>query len=494
MSNFVRFVALLMILLVCASIAYGQFRPYRPTPKDKDKSQNKTQSQDKAQTENKGADESEKPQQVTPTPEDRIGAYQFPTADHCEILTVQYDGDRVTEWSQVLVDEQTCLVSPVLKVGREHELNHHRVTVTFTGTGSVEMSLGHYGGDKLDDVITKENLRSKFETLKSGQEIPISSSYKQERCAWLFLRIAGQVKITDVRHTFWRGQDTIYGHVPGQFEFAGLKLPYRLMYPRNYDPNKTYPLTLSVSGSGGIGADNIKNMEQVILARYLFTNYYYDNDFECFSLVPQIPDRKTIPSPYWPSGDRGKPSSYHPALNSPPSQPALPMLDENGWYVQATLALIHKMIENKNFHIDPDRIYYSGFSFGGKGCWEFLKADRTLFAAAMCGAGWPIGQPYTDPTGPLLERLKLEVQRYKHTPVYIFAGQLDGMRYGSSAVDKEIRAQGGNSTYIEFPNTDHVSTAGKAWGKRDHIVWLFQQNRKNNPPPGEDPFPNGVYP
>ena len=67
------------------------------------------------------------------------------------------------------------------------------------------------------------------------------------------------------------------------------------------------------------------------------------------------------------------------------------------------------------------------------------------------------------------------------------------MRFGSRAVHKEILAQGGRSTYVEFPKSNHTQSAGKGWGNRKHIAWLFEQNRKNNPAPGEDPFPGGVY-
>jgi len=108
----------------------------------------------------------------------------------------------------------------------------------------------------------------------------------------------------------------------------------------------------------------------------------------------------------------------------------------------------------------------------------------------MSGGGWPIGRARFHPTGELLEQLSLEVQRYKHIPVFIFAGEKDDMKYGSLAVHKEILAQGGKSTYLEFTKANHVQSAGKGWGNRKHVTWLFQQNRKNNPDPEEDPFSN----
>ena len=153
------------------------------------------------------------------------------------------------------------------------------------------------------------------------------------------------------------------------------------------------------------------------------------------------------------------------------------MVNEESWYTQGTIALIQALISDQRFSIDPDRIYYSGFSYGGKGCWEFLKAAPDLFAAALCAGGWPIGQPYSDPVGSLREALKTEVARYRHIPVWIFAGEKDRMRLGSRAAHEEITAQGGTSKFTEFPATDHVPSAGKTWGNRNHITWLFQHHR-----------------
>ncbi len=61
------------------------------------------------------------------------------------------------------------------------------------------------------------------------------------------------------------------------------------------------------------------------------------------------------------------------------------------------------------------------------------------------------------------------------------------MRPGSQAVHKEIQAQGGKSVYVEFPNTDHVASAGKIWTDRKQIKGLFEQNRSKNPKPDTRP-------
>ena len=420
----------------------------------------------------------------TPPAETPASVHKPPTSGWDEV-TKTYSGEEFLAWPAGQVDGKPARVSPTVAMPSGYEVNHHRVTVSFDGAGKVELSVAHHTKDRLDEAIESKSLHTPFQSLKSGQEVVVSSSYKAECCSWLMVRTAGDVKITGVRDSFWRGKGTVFGHSPGVFEFAGGKLPYRLMYPRDYDPKKAYPLVLSVHGSGGVGTDNVRSMENVILARYLFIRYYQDKELECFSLVPQIPSDKAIPKPYYPAGDKGAPvQRYHPDW---------PAVNENGWYVQATLGLVRRLVEDKQINIDPDRLYFTGFSYGGKACWEFLKAGRTVFAAGMAGAGWPIGPARSMPGRLELERLKLEVQRYKHIPVYVLVGERDDMRRGSQAVHQLILDAGGKSSYVELPKASHIGAAAKIWGNREYVAWLFKQNRKNNPKGGEDPFPGGNY-
>ncbi len=387
-----------------------------------------------------------------------------------------YSGEQVSEWEHAEVNKKDCLVSPVQKV-KGYELNHHRVTVDYAGKGKVYVSVAHTSSSSLGAAI-KEKKVSPLKEAESSKAVYVPCPGKGETNAWIILHIEGDAKISSVKYRCCGGENTIYGHKPMFFQFGGSKLLYRMMYPRNYDPKKKYPLVLSVSGSGGVGKDNVKSMEMVILGRYLYTSYYLDNELECFCIVPQIPSNDIIPAPYYPAGPKGAPT---------PNHPDWPAVNEEGWYVQATLALIKSLIEDKNLSIDPDRVYYAGFSYGGKACWEFLKAGPDVFAGAICGAGWPIGSVGTDPQGKLADALKKEVARYKHIPVTIFVGENDhGMRPGSKAVHKEIQAQGGKSTYVELPKTDHVGSAGKFWTDRKRIKWLFEQNRSKNPKAGTD--------
>lgn len=401
-------------------------------------------------------------------------------------VTTSFTGAQVGKWETANVDGKDCLVSPIMDFGAGNEVNHHRVVGVFTGDGTIEVSVAHSSVPNRTVALSKRHLHNRFQTLKNKRVLRFTSGKSRERYAWLLVRITGQVDIKGVGYSCWRGKSTIYGHVPRHFDFASSKLLYRLMYPRDYDPTRKYPLVVSVSGSGGVGMDNVKNMERVTFASHLFTRYYHDKDVECFSIVPQIPPPAgQIPSPYYPKGPRGAPDPvYHPDW---------PAVNENGWYTQATLALVQSLIKDESISVDPDRVYFAGFSYGGKACWEFLRAGRDVFAAGASGGGWPIGRAGRAPDAAMLKRLKLEVSRHKHVPVYIFVGQNDAMRFGSTAIHNEIIAQGGKSHYDEIPRASHVSAAGRGWGNRKMILWLFQQRRSKNPKPGADPFPGGRY-
>ena len=217
----------------------------------------------------------------------------------------------------------------------------------------------------------------------------------------------------------------------------------------------------------------------VILARRLFTNFYHDDEFACFSLVPQIPPDATVLAPYHPQGPKGAPT--------PVFHPDYPTVNQGGWYSEATLALIDQLQADESLSIDPDRVYITGFSYGGKACWEFLKAAPGRFAAAMSGGGWAIGMARSYPTKASLAQLKQEIRTYRHVPVIIFAGDQDTMRHASKAHHEQIVAQGGKSTYVEIPGASHVASGGRAWANRRHVAWLFEQNRKRNAMPADSP-------
>ena len=375
-------------------------------------------------------------------------------------------------WEKKTIDEKTCYVSPVIYAGRGVELNHHEVTIEYSGDGRMLAGMVYYTRRDIEKAMEQGYNFSGMKEIKSGEPMKFVYSHGGATYAWLILRPEGAVRVQSIKHKCLTVKNGIYGHIPREYRFGGGSLPYRIMYPKNYDPNKKYPLVISVHGSGGCGIGNRKSMEPWNLARYLYTKYYDNENMECFSIVPQIPDIKVnpIPAPYFPNGDKGRPSLSN-------SYPQLAAVNEQGWYVQASIALIKEMVDSDELSIDPARVYYTGFSFGGGACWEFLKAAPDLFAGAISVAGWFVGLPYQAPSPEEMDQLKIDVARFKDIPVRIHVGGADPMKLAAKPGHEEILRQGGTSLYFEYPEAKHTAAGDKTWNDANTVIWLFSQRK-----------------
>lgn len=135
----------------------------------------------------------------------------------------------------------------------------------------------------------------------------------------------------------------------------GNKLKYCLYLPANYSADKKYPVILFLHGAGEIGADNIKQLNNI---RNMFDK---NPDYVAQSILicPQTPEWWYLDREY---GDRkGTLSS---ALN-----------------------LLYKIEEQ--YSCDKNRIYVTGLSMGGYATWELLQNYGEIFAAGVpvCGFG-----------------------------------------------------------------------------------------------------------
>src|SRR5262245_43953859 len=72
---------------------------------------------------------------------------------------------------------------------------------------------------------------------------------------------------------------------------GGQTLPYRLFVPRAYDQQKKYPLMLYLHGGGGLGRDNLKQIQggsSFMIS--LLVSQANQAKYPCFVLVPQAHD------------------------------------------------------------------------------------------------------------------------------------------------------------------------------------------------------------
>jgi hypothetical protein len=211
----------------------------------------------------------------------------------------------------------------------------------------------------------------------------------------------------------------------------GDTLFYRLQKPLNYDPQKKYPLLVSLPYGGQPGTDKIRQVEGAVAAVALSADSNREK-YPAFLFVPNCPPG---------SGWGGIPN--YPSVDT----------------------LVYGAIESldKDYSIDAKRRYVTGLSRGGYGTWKFICTRPDLFAAAIPVSGG--GDP------------KL-ASKIVNIPVWAFHGAQD-MNVpvsGSRNMISAIKKAGGNPKYTEYPNEAHniwdkVMVTPGLWD------WLFAQKR-----------------
>lgn len=232
-----------------------------------------------------------------------------------------------------------------------------------------------------------------------------------------------------------------------EYDFAGgKKLPYRILYPENYDKTKKYPLLLLLHGGGERGSDNEK---QLAHGARLFLKEENRKNFPAIIVAPQCPEET-----YWASVkiDRTK-------------QPFTIDFDysaEPNWPLVAANELIKKLSDEES--IDKSRVYITGLSMGGMGTFESVYRYPDLYTAALpiCGGG--------------------DVNRYdkrlRKTAFWVFHGAADAVvdvNLSRQMVGK-LKSLKTEVKYSEYPGVNHNSW-DNAFAEKDYLSWMFSHKR-----------------
>ena len=127
-----------------------------------------------------------------------------------------------------------------------------------------------------------------------------------------------------------------------------------------------------------------------------------------------------------------------------------------------TIALLKAQI--KELKIDPKRVYVTGVSIGGFGCWDIIQREPDLFAAAIpvCGGA----------DTAFAETLK-------NMPIWIFHGDNDTIVYTKRSRDMAAALKTAGSKkfkYTEYPNTGHDAFT-PTYNNPKILKWLFEQKK-----------------
>ena len=215
-------------------------------------------------------------------------------------------------------------------------------------------------------------------------------------------------------------------------------LPYRFLKPEDPLEKTAFPLVIFLHGAGERGIDNAVQIKHI--AR-LFLDAENRRQYPCFVLAPQCPE-----GIMWAAHDK---DGSRLVMRKNPTPPMAMLIE-----------LIRKV--EKEFPIDPTRIYVTGLSMGGYGAWDLLARFPNKFAAAVpiCGGG----DPQT-------------AAAISHIPIWAFHGALDEVvvpRH-SRVMIKALQDAGGEPGYTEYPGVAHNSWEN-AYGDPHLLPWMFAQH------------------
>lgn len=216
----------------------------------------------------------------------------------------------------------------------------------------------------------------------------------------------------------------------------GASLPYRLLKPADYGSSQgKHPLLLFLHGAGERGSDNraqLKWGKQLMRAAARRG---------AFVLVPQCPRGKKWVEVDW-------------------SAPAHEMPEEPSEPIRLTLEVLERL--EKQYRIDPDRLYVMGLSMGGYGTWDLAQRLPEVFAAAVpiCGGG---------------DETKADRIR---AAVWAFHGDRDPAVpvQRTREMIAAMKAAGATPKYTEYPGVGHDSW-NRAFKEPELLNWLLARKR-----------------
>ncbi len=227
----------------------------------------------------------------------------------------------------------------------------------------------------------------------------------------------------------------------------GNTLPYRLLFPKNYDKSKKYPLILFLHGAGERGTDNEK---QLVHGSKMFLEAQNRERFPAIVVMPQCPEDS-----YW--------ASVKVERDKQPMSFAFDYARPSNWPLVAAYDLVKKLVGEES--VDKHRLYIMGLSMGGMGTFEQVFSHPKTFAAAVPICGGADVVTYD--------------KRVRKTPFWVFHGTADSVVpvENSRRMVEKLKALQVPVQYTEYPGVDHNSW-DNAFAEPELLPWLFSHSRR----------------
>ena len=135
----------------------------------------------------------------------------------------------------------------------------------------------------------------------------------------------------------------------------------------------------------------------------------------------------------------------------------------HSWQVSQLEQLVEHSVESLN--VDPDRVYLTGLSMGGRGSWALAAKTPERFAAVIpiCGGGKP-----------------RTASQLLNVPIWAFHGDADRVVPVDETKEmvKSIKEQGGEKVKMTiYPGVNHNSWS-RTYANPEIYQWLLKQRRK----------------
>ncbi len=257
--------------------------------------------------------------------------------------------------------------------------------------------------------------------------------------------VLGMLSLCLAFPVFVNGQ-TKTGYDKGMYVNKGDTLPYRILFPRDFNPAQKYPLVIILHGSGERGSDN---EAQLKYGADLFLRDSVRSQYRAIVVFPQCPADDRWSNVKIDTAGGKRVFNFQEGGDPTPSMHAL-------------LGLIDQFLDKP--YVDAHRVYAGGLSMGGMGTFELLRRRPKLFAAAfpICGG---------DNT--------LNAKIYaKRVPLWIFHGAKDTTvpPEHSMVMVQAIQDAGGHPKFTLYPNDGHNSW-DDAFAEPTLLYWLFSNKK-----------------
>ncbi len=227
---------------------------------------------------------------------------------------------------------------------------------------------------------------------------------------------------------------------------GGDTLPYRVLYPLDYDSTQKYPVIFFLHGAGERGRDNEK---QLVHGAKLFLKDDIRNKYKAIIIFPQC-----TTTSYWSNVLRMHDTTGKRTFTFLPDGPPTT-------YMTLVTELVTFVLQT--YPIKKDQVYIGGLSMGGMGTFELVRRMPGIFAAAfpICGGA--------DPSNAV---------QMKNVSWWIFHGGKDDVVIPSHSENmvNALKKAGAKVKFTLYPNANHNSW-DSAFAEPELMSWLFAQRK-----------------